>query len=169
MPIAMDDLERRLAAAGRPLLGCGDAALVVGCGPRWALKLGFDGDDAWPAWARWCRANPSPHVPVIAALQVLEHEGRQVAFLAIVERLHPTLVAARWLKGDRMMKRDPLRIAAIAEPTHPGVAALLRAASVAFPNARWDAAPSNWMERDDGTLVLTDPLTRPPEALARAA
>ena len=40
------------------------------------------------------------------------------------------------------------------------MATMLRAAGRAFPNGCWDMTPSNWMERDCGTLVLTDPLAR---------
>lgn len=74
------DLARRLAVAGRTWLGSGDAALVLGAGPRWALKLGYDGDDAWPAWARWCQANPGPDLPVIGGVEVLVHDGRPVGW-----------------------------------------------------------------------------------------
>lgn len=163
------DLARRLDRARRELLGYGDAAMALGAGPRWVLKVGYDGRDGWPAWARWCRQCASPHVPRIGALVELEHAGETIAFLALVERLQPTRVAAGWIGADRLLKRDPLRLAALIDHDHPSVAALLRAAARAFPNARWDAAPSNWMARPDGTLVLNDPLSRPASDLAQAA
>ncbi len=164
-------LEQRIAQAGREVLGFGDAGLVLGAGPRLVVKFGYDGADGWPAWARWCQDQRSPHVPVVHAVHVVEHEGRPVAFVGIMERLQPTLFAARWLKADRSLKYDPFRFADLVEATHPSVAAMLRAAAAAFPNARWDATPSNWREREDGTVVLNDPISRADvrEVLARAA
>ena len=166
LPYAVDfvqgsDLDRRLARIGKRLLGCGDAALVLGSAmDPWVVKVGFDGADGWPAWARWCQAHPSPHVPCIYALHVLEHEGRPETFVAIVERLRKSTFGEGWLRHDRKLKRDPLRLAGTIAGDHPPIAAMLLRAASAFPGASWDMAPSNWMERQDGTVVLNDPLSR---------
>lgn len=157
----MRTIPERFARAGKELLGCGDAALVwARTSDDWVIKVGYDGADAWPEWVVWCRVNPGPHVPLVHACQLFEHAGRREAFVAAVERLQPTLVAARWLKDDRDLKRDPMRLAGHVEAEHPTVAALLRSAAAAFPAARWDMAPSNWMERASGDLVLMDPISR---------
>ncbi len=95
--------------------------------------------------------------------------GRAVGFVGLVERLRPTMVATRWLKADRWLKREPMQLARLVEAEHPGIAAMLRRAAAAFPDARWDAGPSNWMEREDGTLILTDPLRYRLEDRALAA
>ncbi len=157
----MEVLSERLGRIGKELLGSGDAALVWSWpDAAWAIKLGFDGDDGWPAWADWCQSNPGPHVPVVQRVVRFDHAGRTEGFFGVIERLRPTDVARTWLAADRTLKRRPLCLAAQIEGNHPTVAQLLRDAADAFPGARWDLAPANWMARSDGELVLTDPLSR---------
>lgn len=158
--LAPHDIPARLARLGLELLGHGDAALVWGDPAEpFVVKAGWDGADGWPAWAAWCMAHPGLHLPVVHACHVIAHDGRRVGFVGVVERLWPSPVPAGWLTGDRHLKRDPLRLADLIAPERPSVAAMLRAAAAAFPGALFDMAPTNWMRRAGGMLVLTDPLS----------
>lgn len=157
----MHTIPDRLARLGKELLGHGDAALVWGRPDEpFVIKVGYDGADGWPAWAAWCMKHLGPHLPVIHACHVLEHDGERQGFVGVIERLWPTDVPTGWLATDRGLKRDPLRLAAMIADAHPSVAAMLHDAAAAFPAGLWDMAPSNWMVRDSGEIVLTDPLER---------
>ena len=155
-------VEALLARHGLDLLGVAHTAMVF-CppdDPQLAVKVGFDADDGWPAWAAWCQANPGPHVPLIASCEWIVVGGRRRMFVAAVERLYPTIIGSRWIKACPAGKRDPLVLAAHVEAEHPGVARLLRAARDAFPSGRWDLGSGNWLERETGEIVMTDPLSR---------
>ena len=155
-------VEGLLARHGLELLGVAHTAFAFSPpdAPHLAVKVGLDPDDGWPAWAVWARQNPSPHLPRVASLDWIVTGGRRRLFVAAVERLYPSLVGRRWIKACPGGKRDPLALAAHVAPSHPSVAALLRAAAAAFPAGRWDMGGPNWLERQDGTLVLNDPLSR---------
>ena len=155
-------IEALLARHDLTLLGAAHTAFAFAPPDdrRLAIKVGLDPEDGWPAWATWCQGNPGPHVPRVGELAWFSAGGRPRLFLAAVERLHPTLVGSRWIRACPAGKRDPLALADHVEAIHPGVAALLRAAAQAFPAGRWDMGGPNWLERDDGTLVLNDPLSR---------
>ena len=158
----MPDLAEILAGRGSALLGAGGFSVVVAdpeC-PRTAIKIGPSLSDAWPAWAAFALDNPGPHVPVVHSLRwIWSRSGAPLFYVAEVERLQPTDAARAWLADCPEGRRMPCALAAYLDDTHPGIAALLRAARRAFPAGTFDMGPDNWMERDDGTLVLTDPLS----------
>ncbi len=154
-------LDRLLTLHGLVPLGAGDAAFVFlnPASPLTVVKVGLDMNDGWPAWAAWCRDHPSPHVPRIEAFTWLsDGAGQRRLYASVVERLWPFPEAREWLAPDRLLKRDPSSLSSLIRPRHPGVAAMLLEAESAFPGVRWDMAPSNWLRREDGTVVLMDPL-----------
>lgn len=156
-------LEALFAQHDLDLLGYADTAFVFARpeGQGQVVKVGFDVCDGWPAWAAWCGTQSSPHLPVIHSCSwVLDRLGRPQLFVGILERLRRSDTLRPLIKADRDRKRDPFRLADLIEVEHPGVAIMLRSAGFAFPGAVWDMTPSNWMERADGTLVLTDPISR---------
>ncbi len=159
MPASIEEL---LARHDLQLLGVADTAFAFAPPDdrSLAIKIGFDPDDGWPAWAGWCSRNPGPHVPRIVACDWITVAGRPRLFVAAIERLYPTLVGSRWIKACPAGKRDPLRFADHVEGTHRSIAAMLRAAGAAFPGAHWDMGGPNWLEREHGTIVLNDPISR---------
>lgn len=156
-------LEQLFAQHSLDLLGFADTAFVFARPerPDQVVKVGIDVEDGWPAWAAWSRTCRSPHVPVIhSCTWVHDGAGRPQLFVGLMERLHRSTVLRALIKADWSLKRDPPRLADAIEAEHPTVAAMVREAGRAFPTARWDMTPSNWMERASGELVLTDPISR---------
>lgn len=156
-------LEALFAQHDIALLGFADTAFVFARPgePEQVVKVGIDVGDGWPAWAVWCGAQASPHVPRVHSLTwIKDGQGRPQLFVGLMERLQPSTALRTLIKADWSLKREPRRLADTIEADRPSVAALLRAAAAAFPGAVWDMTPSNWMERADGTLVLTDPISR---------
>ena len=169
MPERLEDL---FAQHGLDLLGHADTAFVFARpeSPDLVVKVGVDVADGWPAWAVWCATQASPHLPRIRSCSwVHDPAGRPVLFVGVLERLRPTSTAKHWLRQDLAFKRDPLALAERLEAERPSIAAMLRAACAAFPQGHWDMGAANWMERADGTLVLTDPLSIADRTARRAA
>lgn len=156
-------VEALFAQHDLALLGYADTAFVFARpeDPEQVVKIGVDVRDGWPAWAAWCGTQASAHVPRIQSLTwIKDGHGRPQLFVGIMERLRRSDALRALIKADWGLKRDPLLLASLVESEHGSVAELLRSAAAAFPSAVWDMTPSNWMERADGTLVLTDPISR---------
>lgn len=131
--------------------------------PGTVVKHGGDLRDGWLLWAAYCmsRPRPSKHLPRILALHVdLDREK----FFALIEKLEENNRPTR-LRGGSVYQITTKPTSPGERPPNTAVAALRGACKwiAGFYNnddfASLDCHIHNWMRREDGTVVLTDPFS----------
>jgi len=130
------DCKTALKAAGFSVLGAGFYGFVI-AGPadtEFVVKVCIDANDGYPMYAKWAKANPMPGIiPVWLAERITDK-----CFVAVLPRLKDM--------EDYNQKYQPYAVAA-----REAVFEALEG----FANE--DLHDGNWLQCEDGTIVISDP------------
>ncbi len=127
-----------LAAAGFKVLGAGFYGFVVEgpAGSEFVVKVCIDSNDGYPMYAKWAKANPMPGIiPVWIAERITD-----TCFVAVLPRLKDM--------EDCNQKYQPYAVAA-REAVFDALGGF----------ANEDLHNGNWLQCEDGTIVISDPFS----------
>lgn len=130
--------KEALKAAGFKVLGAGFYGFVVAgpAGSEFVVKVCIDSNDGYPMYAKWAKANPMPGIiPVWIAERITD-----TCFVAVLPRLKDM--------EDCNQKYQPYAVAA-----REAVFDALEG----FANE--DLHDGNWLQCEDGTIVISDPFS----------
>jgi hypothetical protein len=130
------DCKTALKAAGFSVLGAGFYGFVI-AGPadtEFVVKVCIDANDGYPMYAKWAKANPMPGIiPVWLAERITD-----TCFVAVLPRL-------------KDMENYSEKYKPYAEAARNAVFEALEG----FANE--DLHDGNWLQCEDGTVVISDP------------
>lgn len=150
---------------GWMLLGKGANALVYGHDdvPDQVIKISDSCTDGWLKYAEICQSMTDPHALRVDTIEyrVPENNEYDNFYFAVIEKLEELEQLGEWTVFDILSnfysEPETISVKTSAFKTFSTFIARLGAL---FPpgNYYWDLHENNVMVRDDGTLVVTDPI-----------
>jgi len=124
--------------------------------PKEVIKL-FTANPGYLKWIDYCKkyGNRNPHLPKIRRAFMIDNKTGAV----FMEKLNPSGESNKILFVLGASPKDVMNTNYGLRDTNPTLYYTFKDMAEKFPRVEWDLHANNLMHRDDGTIVITDPIS----------